>query len=443
MNAFKWHSFPILYFIAPFRAFLDGKVIVALLGAFCFMGMIVIVYKYLRDSGLPILLAVSFCFLVSAHPAWSLSVFGQFYPDRLFLVFGLFYALSMLTYLQTGIQRPWRLIVPGGFAAICNERAAIMICFFTLSCLLLHRGARYHRKDILPVCIAMLCAIYALLYMVYVQQNESYSSFLPLTSMRQALISGLGDAGIKFLFTNFVGLGCIAFLNWRVALIAFGSMAPNIFGSIGGAEKTGWMTHYHTLYFTYLVAAAATGLVSLNRRFSSLKISTYTGATIVCLGLFLILNDAYSTKPLTSISIDHLKTYAPAKAISLVTKTKERENAINLNLYLSSIADLIPPGCTVSAVEQMMPTLYDVELNRMIYYYPMGLDGVDYLVIPYDTENDGRIRYSGAISYHGAVQQIELNKLLSARIEKQGFTVLAKFPRYPGLRFGIVVLTSK
>lgn len=44
-----------------------------------------------------------------------------------------------------------------------------------------------------------------------------------------------------------------------MAILALGALVPNLLGSIGGAEKLGWTTHYHSPYFPFLVLAVLLG----------------------------------------------------------------------------------------------------------------------------------------------------------------------------------------
>ena len=55
----------------------------------------------------------------------------------------------------------------------------------------------------------------------------------------------------------------LSFVNWRFGILALASMLPNLMVTVGGAEKTGFTTHYHAGYIPFLVGFAAVGYSSL------------------------------------------------------------------------------------------------------------------------------------------------------------------------------------
>lgn len=442
MNIYVWHAFPILYLIAPFEWIFDGKVIVAALTVLSFLGMIVVVFVTARRHGVPLVAAMSFAFLVSAHPAWSYSAFGQFYPDRIFLVIGLLYVVALVSYLQDYQWSRWTMLLTAVLATMCTERAGIMICGYTLTSLVLYRGIRFRRTDLWPICIAVAAGVYAMLYMRLVQQNENYVSFASpfITQAGVLLRNGLDPLTAKFLLVNALGLGLLACFSWRLGLVAAGSMLPNLLGSIGGAEKIGWSIHYHTLYFTFLVAAALYGLIQFLRWFPDRR--TTVGVSIVMLGFgaALLLMNPYETNPLIKLSQSNINNYAPLKAFGLVTNTLSGRGVVNQIESLRAAAAKIPVGATVSTIEGMVPVLYDKALPRHIHFYPLGLDAVEYLALPYTTLPDGQLQFSGAVSYVGPEAQKKIDRCMNERALRLGFRPTATVPFSPGAKFGIAIL---
>jgi hypothetical protein len=80
----------------------------------------------------------------------------------------------------------------------------------------------------------------------------------------------------------------------RLALIAFGAMLPNILDNIAGAEKTGWSTHYHSVYFPFLVAAALIGFANLWKRVKTKTAQWGLLAAPLAMGAMLLFWDPYS-----------------------------------------------------------------------------------------------------------------------------------------------------
>jgi hypothetical protein len=445
MNIFVWHSMPILYLIAPLKWLFDGKAIVAALTSLTFVGMIVILYVAARRKNVPLLAALSFAFLVTAHPAWSYGMFWQFYPDRMFMVFGLLYVITLVSYLeQDQASCAWLMLLSANavLATLCTERAGIMISGYTLACLFLFRGLHFRWQDLIPASIAVAAAAYVVLYMRLVQNNEFYGSFAAgfLPKVAEILQHGLDPSSVKFLLINGLGIGLLACFHWRLLLVAGGSMLPNLLGSIGGAEKIGWFSHYHTLYFTFLVAAALYGLIRLHRNFpgSAATISASVGM-IVC-GILLLLINPYETKPLFALSLSNIEGYAPLKVARLITDSDASRAVEVHNAMVRSAAAKVPPGRSVSSVEGMMPALYDTEGGRHISVYPLGLDEVEYLALPFERTSDGQLVLSGAVSYWGPESQRRINECMNERLVRLGFRPSAIIPAVPGAAWGMVVL---
>jgi hypothetical protein len=65
-----------------------------------------------------------------------------------------------------------------------------------------------------------------------------------------------------FFLINFFFL-FLSIFNIRFFLIALSSLLPNLFISIGGAEKTGLTTHYHSFYIPFLISGAVFGFIKL------------------------------------------------------------------------------------------------------------------------------------------------------------------------------------
>ena len=83
---------------------------------------------------------------------------------------------------------------------------------------------------------------YALIYMTFFQKNSDYGAFQ--SSMSSFITTIVHNAHyrellIKFAVINVAFFGILSLSEWRLGLIAAAAMAPNVMGSIGGAEKMG------------------------------------------------------------------------------------------------------------------------------------------------------------------------------------------------------------
>ncbi|MGH6824173.1 hypothetical protein [Methyloceanibacter sp.] len=445
MNVFSWHSLPILYLIAPLKLFFDGTVIVATLTALTFVLMIVIVYVAARRRSVPVLAAFSFAFLVTAHPVWSHGMFWQIYPDRFFMVFGLLYAIALVSYFEEDRRSPaWLalLVVSAVLATSCTERAGMMISAYTFGCLLLFRGLHYRRLDLFPLAIAVATAAYVLVYMRFFQDNYFYAgfSYFFLPRIVEILRHGLDEASTKFLLVNALGLGLLSLFQWRLALLAAGAMLPNILGSLGGVEKSGWYSHYHSLYFTFLVAAALFGMVRLHQLFPDRLRTILASVGMIFCGVLLLLINSREPIPLLAFSFSNLRDYAPVKVVRLIADTKDRRDLKAREAMLLSAAAAVPPGATVSGVDPMMPALYDDKAFRHISVYPLGIGEAEYVVVPYKKLPDGRLELSGVVNFGGPEAQKKIAECMSERLASSGFRPTLLVPAVPDVDWGMAVL---
>lgn len=444
-KVFQWHLQPILYLIGLFKLLFAQTIIVATLTALTFVLMIVIVYVVARDRAVPILAALSLAFLVTAHPVWSHGMFWQIYPDRFFMVFGLLYAIALVSYLESdGKSYAWLalLVVTALLATSGTERAGIMISAYTFGCLFLFRGLHYRRLDLVPLTIAVVTAAYVFVYMHFFQDNYFYSGFsyffLPRTV--EILQQGLDAPSAKFLLINALGLGLLSLFQWRLALLALGSMLPNILGSLGGIEKSGWYSHYHSLYFTFLVAAALFGLVRLHQLFPNRLGTVLASVGMIFCGVLLLLINSREPTPLVAFSLSKMNEYAPVKVVRMITDTNHRRSFEAHELMVLTAAARVPPGATVSGVDPMMPALYDEKASRYLSVYPLGIDEAEYAVVPYKKHPDGRLELSGVVNFGGPEARKKIAECMSDRLTRLGFRPALLVPAVPGVDWGMAVL---
>src|SRR5207302_1111825 len=123
---------------------------------------------------------------------------------------------------------------------------------------------------------------------------------------------------IKFSIINVLFFGIFCAFEWRLALIAAAAMLPNVIGSIGGAEKVGWTTHYHSVYLPFLVAAALFGFGSLWNRFRNSRRRYAIVLIPIGLGLCLALLDPFTDRYF-DFAPTNIRNYAILKALEFQT----------------------------------------------------------------------------------------------------------------------------
>ena len=74
-----------------------------------------------------------------------------------------------------------------------------------------------------------------------------------MATFNNLLNNAISDKASIYLFINLVYLGILAIAVPFNFLLVILFLLPNLFVNLGGAEKTGWSTHYHVNYFIPLI----------------------------------------------------------------------------------------------------------------------------------------------------------------------------------------------
>jgi hypothetical protein len=437
-TVFERHAYAILYALAPFRLVVSGQAAAAFSHALAFVGLFFAVYVFLRQRNLAFFATLIFIAILVVHPAWSESAFGQFYPDRLFLFAGFVYITLLYRRLMGEHINTALILIIALVTASIHERAALMVGISTIIIMAVYRGWKgWSRRDITFLAIAAGVIVYAVAYMKLVQNNADYGAF---SSAAAHLFSNLENneafrQGVeKFLLVNLPYL-ILAIFEWRLALVAFGAMLPNIIGSIGGAEKTGWSTHYHSFYFPFLVAASSVGYLRLHNLLQKHGKRWIGLVVTILLIVFIVRLNPYTRSPL----LDWRQTSnALNKAFGIWTNSGAGRGLCATADFKRKIAEYIPPGAMVTTTEGMMPTLYGQ--GRILHYYPLALASVDYAVLPYTKDGQGNVLVSGAVSYLGSENRDALDTCLNARIWSSGYEVERLLSPGSNAQYGIAIL---
>ncbi|MDB5988715.1 MAG: hypothetical protein JWQ10_118 [Herbaspirillum sp.] len=395
-NVLIGHAYLIVYPLSAISYFVGPEFTAAMVNIFSFVGLPLISYIYLRKAKIPSYLAFLFVIVLCAHPAWRIASAGWFYFDRLFMPLALWYALSLygpivkretLTRSQMiGIA----LIVVAGTSI--HERAAALLLLFSLSSLILYKGVP--KKNIFFVLsISLGLFIYICIYLLFqnnVDNHEAYKSFL---SFNKVMANIFRPGLIKLILFNLVFLLVAIIFQWRVALIALITLVPNVIVSIGGAEKDGWLTHYHSFYFPFVVYAGLVGVVSFYKwchREPFEKNFSFYHCLPACF-MFLVCFVMCFQNPYGP-TIDWDYKYAKEGLFTPLNDLYVVPSILSSNLYESARADklvgLIPKGASVAETPPFN-TWKLFRNNNPISLFPMGIGTSDYLLLSFDNGSDG------------------------------------------------------
>jgi hypothetical protein len=185
---------------------------------------------------------------------------GQFYPDRIFVLAG--FLLFIPLYYNAKPQYLFATLI---FTALINERAGLIagmiICAH--SCMFFQQTNM--RRSITGIAIGALGIAYFYLQKNYLLENAYYNKFMP-HSFSEILVRLQLPNFTENILINLNNNSPLLFLSLfapRYLLISLAIMLPNIIGKVGGGEKIGWLTHYHSYYFPVLAFSATVGFIKL------------------------------------------------------------------------------------------------------------------------------------------------------------------------------------
>jgi len=404
-NYFTFHFYPFLYLFTPLK-FIDTDILYPAAIVLSFILLILIGYFYLRKKGISVITAMLFVLLIISHPAFSISIQGQLYPDRLFLGLALLFAFLC----QSPLKNKFIFVLVALLCWLVSERAGIIIGIFAIlqSILYYKKGDRQTKFKLF---IGIMLLLSSCIVMKAIINNAYYSNYL-ITSF-SAYASYLKTPGVMekisiFFFFSSIFLA-LSIFEWRATIIALVMLLPNLLGNIGGAEKTGWLTHYHTYYFPFLVWAAAVGLIKLSG-----KTKKWIVNVLLCLLIILIC----TKNPYTpGFSFNNFKDNIVMKSISETRTYFFEGNAKKMMALKKEFQNSIPSGSKVSAVESAWYPFYK---TAYISYYPVGIKEADYVVIMAQKVNEG-YKYGGFISYSGPAVSAEVDKYLLEKMKEYGY----------------------
>lgn len=383
----QWHPYFISYVLAvPVKYFGVAPLkIAAIINAINISGALALIYWFLRKNGLLVWECLSFIFAVAISQYWVGTLAGQFYFDRLFILPGL--VLVLFCYEKwDGSYRAWLSIffIAMLSSALISERTALLAGVMTLGYWFFLKGNHFKRKGIAVLLFSAASLAYLFIYMKFFQ-NSFYYSGLGWRTVLHNLNLALTPGGTLFVPTM-MWMGVVspmvilAFVNWRYGLLAVAAMVPNLLVSVGGAEKTGFATHYHAGYIPFLVGFAAIGYATLIHKVRGLNLTgtswiEKTGKTVLIPVVVVLSGIAVSQ--LSEARQVYATAVGATSAFDAMVKKREE-----FAVFIASI----PKDELISSPEWTMPTL--ASLGRTgIDYMPIGIGSNRYVIANYNAQS--------------------------------------------------------
>lgn len=417
----KWHTYLILYVLAPLAWFFSPVGVLSSLTILSFFSLILIIYIAARRRGLPILQTVLISLSILVHPAWSYAIQGQLYVDRLFLG-----PTLLLIFLLNDFNNSRRFIFTFGLlATLVSDRTGLIAGGIMIGHEILNR-VRGKEMNIFNIKAGLLFCAISIYLMKYVVEHPHYGSFSSSLSPDQ-IIKNLADpifsSNLKyFSFINLLVFGSIAIFSPKYFILSLCLMIPNIFGNLGGAEKTGFYAHYHTLYFPTLIWAFMDGYVNLYKKLKDLA-GEFKTKLILSLTSSLIIFIICGTTSLSGAPFSYIKGDFFDEAIFTIPKNFVSYNwgdkKKSLNKFVE-IKNLVPKGARILTTE---PFMTHFVLDYELYFFPIGLENAEYVLLPYTKSALNEYSYFGATTYLGADEANKINICLKERMRMLSFNV--------------------
>lgn len=433
-NVLHNHGYFALYPIAMVSSLVGAERAFALLNAAAHLAIVFLPYTFLRRQGLGALSSAVFSILVVAYPGWALSASGDYYLDRLYVPLALLLLYMIHERAEANPQqqgRSWGRIVllVTLAAASLTERAAIMVMGTVLFFLVFYPKIRTTSATRWPLITVLgLLTVYVLFYFTFVYRGIEGGGDLVKSANFDltALNLKLKHPGfLPFVLTNLLFLGCLAlFSGVRNIVLLAGAMLPNVLMNIGGAELTGWSTHYHAMYMPFLVFAASVGYLYLMKNLKPVVTATFCLLAMLYTILLTQYYDPYTAQwGARGSSLTSGFGVSGSVYRFFVTPKESGEKAISE--WAASVETVVPQGSKVSVVESMMPVLYR---SRQLSMFPVGMDSADFLVVSGTAQHGVITSATGAVSYLGQAAADRLNACLYKRAADQGFVLLKEVP---------------
>ena len=384
----QWHPYLLSYILAfPVKYFSVAPLdIAALSNAINVTASIALIYWYLKKKGLMTWEALSFIFAITISDYWVGAIVGQFYFDRLFMLPGLI--LVLFCYEQReGNYYTWLSI---SFAALLSailisERTAVLAGVVTFGYWFLLREYRFKNQNITLLVFSVISLIYFILFLKFFQ-NSVYYDRLDWPNIFHNLSISLIPSGSLFkstmLWFGIVSpMVILAFVNWRYGLLVVGALLPNLLMSVGGAEKTGFATHYHAGYIPFLVGFAAVGyatLINKARQYSFVTTDWFNKKVLVVMIPLAVIFSCVGVSNFKESLQAYIRIPGAMTAMDSTVTTKQD--------FLYFVKN-IPANEWISSPEWTMPSLFALGKTNLDYM-PIGLGTNRYVIVNYSLQSN-------------------------------------------------------
>lgn len=414
-SSMRWHLAPIHFLIACISKKIPIIYTWSLLTSLSFTGILFISYLILRKNDISLISSMLLTFFISIHPAWSCSLSGQFFTERFYPPLCMLLILSQLQ--KRSIWIVSTLII---LSALLSEKIVITSFIILVIHTVLYWKNYNNHERIHFISLNFLVFFYLYIVLFNYLDNDFYGLFFQTGQHGNRFINYYSMIFSKktfiFIFFNITPLLFCIFLEPKLCILPTVLMLPNIFFSVGGYEKNGWMTHYHTSYFPILTITIIFSFISFYHKKSNNFIRKHMNVFLAIYSVILIFINPYTL----TINKNGIFDYGVIRSI---LKTKDFFSPVGFhsnNIKIESfIQSSIPENSNVSTTETFTTFLAK---THNIFIYPFGIKNADYVVLNFEIKNNQKIYLGKFYNFDNSDVSV-INRNLNQKLIEFGYEI--------------------
>lgn len=322
-----------------------------------------------------------FLFLVVSSPTFFYGMYGQLYMDR--LAFGpMIYVLIRILETTKRENKLIKIVFASLTAYTISERVAFSLGIAILVAVM--RSKNFAKRDQVKIALLGVFGLLIYFYWSNVLSKSFYGSSTDFKTMLNnftSVINGPRTMGFATLIVVLLPLLILSISTKRGFLLASFAIMPNLLVTVGGAELTGFLTHYHSLYLPVIVSTAAFGLRTLLDRKHPFSRPVALGSVFVltCLST-LSVSSAYKQdqvsyfKSLTISGGKIAEVFGFVTSERFLTQKNAKEFGLQFPLYVGK-NNVVTPA-------ELMPALAFKGVQNMTFF-PIGLGQEKFVIVSY------------------------------------------------------------
>jgi len=359
-------------------------------GAFLMVSSVLIglvyIVRFMREVDIHMVLVLGMLPVVMTFPVLTLSLLGQAYFDR--LLFGPAVVLMLGLYrLHRSIEvNTWSQVASVVALTVISERgallAALLGCVYNL--LLNGRGVFRRGTSRKVFAFGLVSLVYSLIYLLFFANFATGgTSPTDIQTRIQSIIDSPFNL-VTFLWMS-SPLLLLATCSGRTFAVVLTSLVPNVLVTIGGAELTGFTTHYHQFYLPVLSCGAVIGmsriLSSVTAKGSQLRIFCIQFVVVAstCLGSYAVWNLLAVNRGVAAPLASAQRVWIPFSPLATAERSVRQSFLADARKLLEPTGT--SPNLSVSLPEGFFSAAY-VSSELKFFYWPMGVGASDFVIAP-------------------------------------------------------------